>query len=56
MSNMALSDQMAKGRGEGRQKPAISRNMLRKNMPLETIVEVTGLTIAQLQQLQANQP
>ena len=32
----------------------IALKMLRKNLPLETIAEVTGLTIAQLQQLQAN--
>lgn len=42
-----------KGREEERQ--LIARNMLRKNMPLETIAEVTGLTISQLQQLQADQ-
>ena len=29
-------------------------NMLRKKLDLETIAEVTGLTIAQLQQLQAD--
>lgn len=33
----------------------IARNLLRTNMPLETIAEVTGLKIAQLQQLQAQQ-
>ncbi len=31
----------------------IALNMLRKNMPLETIAELTGLTIAQLKKLQA---
>ena len=33
---------------------SIALNMLRKNLDLETIAEVTGLTIAQLQQLQAD--
>jgi hypothetical protein len=31
----------------------IALNMLRKNIPLELIAEVTGLTVEQLQQLQA---
>ncbi len=31
----------------------IALNMLRKNMALETIAEVTGLTIEQIQALQA---
>jgi len=34
----------------------IALNMLRKHLPLETIADVIGLTIAQLQQLQASQP
>ena len=34
---------------------SIALNMLRKNLPSETIAEVTGLTIAQLQQLQVQQ-
>jgi predicted transposase/invertase (TIGR01784 family) len=41
-----------KGREKATQ--AIARKMLRKNLPLETIAEVTELTIAQLQQLQTN--
>jgi hypothetical protein len=32
----------------------IALNMLKRNMPLETIAEITGLTIEQLQQLQAD--
>jgi hypothetical protein len=28
--------------------------MLRKNIPLDTIAEVTGLTIEQIQQLRSN--
>jgi predicted transposase YdaD len=38
-------------REEEREKIAL--NMLRKNISLETIAEVTGLTIDRLQQLQA---
>ncbi len=34
---------------------SIALNMLRKKMDIETIAEVTGLTIAQLQKLQADQ-
>ena len=33
---------------------SMALNMLRKKLDLETIAEVTGLTIAQLQQLQAD--
>jgi predicted transposase/invertase (TIGR01784 family) len=40
-------------REEEREKIAL--NMLRKNIPLQTIAEVTELTIAQLQQLQSSQ-
>lgn len=36
------------------ERQAIALKMLRKTLPLETIAEVTGLTIAQLQQLQVN--
>ena len=35
---------------------AIALNMLRQSMPVEMIAELTGLTIAQLQQLQNNPP
>jgi hypothetical protein len=43
------------GRQEGRQEKEveIALNMLRKNLALEIIAEVTGLTIAQLQALQS---
>lgn len=39
---------------QGRQETqaAIALNLIRKSLPLETIAEVTGLTIAQLEQLQ----
>lgn len=46
-----LEKGLEKGREEERR--AIALNMLRKNLPLETIAEVTGITIAQLQQLQS---
>jgi hypothetical protein len=41
-------------RGQQLQKQEIALKMLGKNLPLETIAEVTGLTIEQLQQLQAS--
>jgi hypothetical protein len=40
--------------GEQRQKQSIALKMLVKNIPLETISEVTGLSIDQLQQLQSS--
>ena len=48
----AKSEGKLEGRQEERQEIAI--NLLRRNLPLETIAEVTGLTIAQIQQLQAD--
>ena len=41
---------------QGRQETqaAIALNLIRKSLPLETIAEVTGLTLAQLQQLQVD--
>lgn len=54
-----LEKGIERGREEGREEErrSIALNMLRKHLPLETIAEVTGITIAQLQQLQnqANQ-
>jgi hypothetical protein len=44
----------AKLEGEQLQKQEIALKMLGKNLPLETIAEVTGLTIEQLQQLQSS--
>jgi hypothetical protein len=49
-------EQMAETRGEERQKQAIALNMLKDSLPLEQISRLTGLTLEQLQQLQANQP
>lgn len=48
-----MAEARGEARGEERQKQAIALNLLRKQIPLETIAEVTGLTIEQLQQLQA---
>jgi hypothetical protein len=42
-------------KGEQRQQQEIALKMLGKNIPLETISEVTGLTIDRLQQLQTEQ-
>jgi predicted transposase/invertase (TIGR01784 family) len=48
---------LEQGLEQGRQETqtAIALNMLRDNLPLEQISRLTGLTIAQLQQLQASQ-
>lgn len=47
-----------RGREEGRleTQTAIALNMLRKSLPFETIAELTGLTVAQLKQLQSDSP
>jgi predicted transposase YdaD len=42
--------------GMEKARQSIALNMLRKRLDLETIAELTGLTIAQLQQLQADHP
>jgi predicted transposase/invertase (TIGR01784 family) len=51
--NKAKLEGEARGeaRGEQRQKQAIALNMLHKNIPIEIISEVTGLTLEQLQEL-----
>ncbi len=41
-------------KGMEKERQSIALNMLRKKLDLETIAEVTGLTIDQLQQLQAD--
>ncbi|BAU09644.1 hypothetical protein LEP3755_01150 [Leptolyngbya sp. NIES-3755] len=46
-------DEQLEQRVRRQQQQEIARNLLRTNLPLETIAEVTGLEIAQLQQLQA---
>jgi hypothetical protein len=47
-------ERMGIEQGEDRATQKIALNLLRKNIPLETISEATGLTIEQLQQLQLN--
>jgi predicted transposase YdaD len=42
--------------GQEEKAQAIALNLLREKIPLETIARTTGLTIAQLQQLQAENP
>lgn len=49
------NERMGIEQGEDSATQKIALNPLRKNIPLETIAEVTGLTIEQLQQLQASQ-
>ncbi len=44
----------AREEAKDEEREKIALNMLRKNIPLETITEVTGLTIDRLQQLQAD--
>jgi predicted transposase/invertase (TIGR01784 family) len=39
--------------GRDRERKTIALNMLRKNISLETIAELTGLNVDRLQQLQA---
>jgi hypothetical protein len=48
-------ERMGIEQGEDRATQKIALNLLRKNIPLETIAEATGLTIEQLQQLQSAQ-
>jgi predicted transposase/invertase (TIGR01784 family) len=50
-----MAEAKGEAKGEERQKQTIALNLLRKNISLETIAEVTGLTIEQLQQLQSIQ-
>jgi predicted transposase/invertase (TIGR01784 family) len=54
-AQMNQAELKGKLEGEQLQKQSIAINMLRKNIPLETIAEVTGLTIERLQQLQSSQ-
>jgi predicted transposase YdaD len=46
-------EQVVENRGRQERAHEIVLNMLRKQLDLETIAEVTGLTIAQIQQLQS---
>ncbi len=43
----------AREEGKDEEWDKIALNLLHKNIPLETIAEVTGLTVEQLQQLQS---
>jgi predicted transposase YdaD len=38
------------------ERQAIARNLLKQDFPIEAIAQATGLTIAQLQQLQTDNP
>jgi predicted transposase/invertase (TIGR01784 family) len=46
--------QAAKQEGEQQKQQEIAINLLRKNIPLDTIAEATGLSIEQIQQLRSN--
>ena len=54
MQTMTSWEEKGIEKGLERATQSIALNMLRKKLDLETIAEVTGLTIAQLQNLQAN--
>jgi hypothetical protein len=47
-------ERMGIEQGKEQERQTIALNLLRKNIPLETIAEATGLTIEQLQQLQSD--
>lgn len=58
MDNLAVEEQKimdaeAKGeaRGEARQKISIAKKMLAKNKPLDKIIDFTGLTEKEIEQL-----
>lgn len=57
MKYVTTIERMAEERGEERgaksKETEIALNMLRKNLSLETIADVTGLTVAQLHKLQS---
>jgi predicted DNA-binding ribbon-helix-helix protein len=53
MKYVTTIERMAEERAKLEEKREISLNMLRKNMSPETIAEITGLTIEQIQALQA---
>jgi predicted transposase YdaD len=46
---------MAIEQGREEERRSLALKMLQENIPVETIARITELTIAQLQQLQANQ-
>jgi predicted transposase YdaD len=52
MKYVTTIERMAEARGARSRETEIALNMLGKNMALETIAEVTGLSIEQIQALQ----
>ena len=56
MQTMTSWEEKGMEKGMEKERQTIALNLLRKKLDLETIAEVTGLTIAQLQQLQADRP
>ena len=57
IERMAEERGIEEGREEGREEErrSLALKMLHENIPLEAIIRITGLSIAQLQQLQADQ-
>jgi cytochrome P450 len=53
MKYVTTIERMAEERATVKEKQTIALNMLKDDLPLETIARFTGLSIAQLQQLQA---
>ena len=53
MKYVTTGERMARTEGAKDKEMEIALNLLRKNLGLETIAEVTGLTIEQVQQLQS---
>ncbi len=52
MKYVTTIERMAEQRGAKSKEVEIALNMLRKNLDLETIAEITGLTVIQLQEMQ----
>jgi hypothetical protein len=53
MPYITTGERIGYDRGKVEERQAIALNMLRKNLDLETIAEITGLTVSQLQEMQA---
>jgi hypothetical protein len=54
LEQLQAAERVGEERGQQQKQQEIALKMLRKNIPLDTIAEVTGLTIEQIQQLRSN--